>query len=213
MTGNQIGGLPVTGRKSASVLRTRLAIVLAAQKVFAGQGSLASIEDIAAQAEVSVSTLYKHFANKNDLVTEAFTNAMKSWESWVFENMALETDLMSQLVLPMRLFVRAGKTHPVFAALVANNANEANLRLGTLGATVLQNLKVLRSTGVLNIDNLELRSELLLSLLVHILQKTVLDSKFTAKSADQAIAFALQVLGIDAAESERLVEADIPFSL
>lgn len=210
MPEKEIGGLPVAGRKSAAVLRTRLAIVVAAQQVLADQGSLASIEDVAAKAEVSVSTLYKHFANKDDLVTAAFGYALKSWESWAAEKTSSESDPLSQVVFPIRLFVRAYKTHPVFARLVANNANEANLRLVALGESLLKNLKTLNAAGVTRVDNLPIRVELLLSVVVHILQKAVFDSKFTEKSADQAISIALQILGLDEAEAQRLVAADIP---
>jgi len=210
MPEKQIGGLPVSGRKSAAVLRTRASIVVAAQQVLADQGALASIEDVAASAGVSVSTLYKHFANKEDLVTAAFGSALKSLESWAAEKIAGESDPLSQVVLPIRLFVRANETHPVFARLVANNANEANLRLATLGETLLNNLRKLNSAGVIRVDDLQIRVELLLSMAVHILQKAVFDPKFTAKAADQAVAIALQVLGLDSAESQRLVASDIP---
>ena len=198
------------GRKSAAILRTRLSIVLAAQQVLAERGPSASIEEIAAQSEVSVSTLYKHYANKDDLVTAAFAIALDTWELWLQERMAGETDPLGLLVLPMRLFVRAGKTHPVFASLVAKNANEANLRLFELGETLKSGMKALNAAGVLAIDQIETRAELFLSTLIFIAQKSDLDSKFTSDEADKSIAIALQIIGISENEAKRILSADLP---
>lgn len=207
MTDKQIGGLPVSGRKSAYVLRNRQGIVAAAQEVLANQGAAASIEELAQQAEVSVSTLYKHFANKEDLVTAAFQSAMGTWEAWMQSQLSHVAEPLERLVMPMRLFVQAKNTHPVFASMVAKNPSEANMRLASLGQTLRGNLQELNEVGVLKFDDVELRAELLMALLVHISQRAFFDEDFAVTDADNAIALALELLGIDPREANRLVRS------
>ena len=52
------------GRKSAYVARNRTAIIKAAQEVLASDGSDATVESVAVLAEMSISTIYKHFPNR-----------------------------------------------------------------------------------------------------------------------------------------------------
>ena len=52
---------PETGRKAAYVARNRAALIKSAQAIFAELGGAATIEEVAAHAEVAVSTVYKHF--------------------------------------------------------------------------------------------------------------------------------------------------------
>ena len=55
------GNTPQTGRKSAYVARNRAAILRAALSVFARDGVDATMEDVADEAQVAMSTVYKHF--------------------------------------------------------------------------------------------------------------------------------------------------------
>lgn len=210
MTGHHLGGLPVLGRKTSAILRTRMAIVLAAQHVLAERGQDASIEDFAAQAEVSVSTLYKHYANKDDLVTAAFTVALNSWELWLQERMAGETDPLVLLVLPLRLFVRARTTHPLFASMVAKNSTEVNQRLFSLGSSLKSGMATLNATRIQAFDQIEERAELLLASLIFIAQKSFTDKSFTDDHADGLIAIILQLIGLDEQVSQRLIELKLP---
>lgn len=209
MPETQIGGLPVSGRKSAYVLRNRQGIIKAAQQVLAHQGSAASIEEIAAQAEVSVSTVYKHFSSKDDLITAAFQTAMQTWESWMKAQLADTADSLEKLVLPMCLFIRAKETHPIFAAMVAKNPSEATSRLKSLGETLTLDLQALQEAGVLRIEDVSLRGELLMAVLVHVSQKVYFDSIFTLENADGAIAIALGLLGVDPSTARSLVSSPI----
>lgn len=55
-------------RRDAAVNRRRL--LTAAEAVFAERGPAATLDDVAAAAEVGPATLYRHFANKEELVQE-----------------------------------------------------------------------------------------------------------------------------------------------
>lgn len=210
MSSSKIGGLPISGRKSASVMRNRLSIVLAAQSVFAAKGSSAVIEDIAAEAQVSVSTLYKHFANKEDLFQAAFKQAFTTWESWVSDTLPSEIDELERLIMPMRLLVRSLETHPVFANMLSNNLGEVSGQLNSFADSLLKNLKDLAMLGLVSSDQLAARTELVMTILLHLVQKRVLRSTYRSFDADKDIAIAMQMLGIDAKRVEQITSSSMP---
>jgi AcrR family transcriptional regulator len=61
------------GRKSAYVARNRRALLLATQRVLSTIGPEATIDEVAAQAQVAVSTIYQHFESKELLFSTAIT--------------------------------------------------------------------------------------------------------------------------------------------
>ncbi len=68
--------MPVEPPRRADAQRNRDAIVLAARAAFAEHGLATSLDDIAKRAGVGSGTLYRHFANRDDLVTAVFTERM-----------------------------------------------------------------------------------------------------------------------------------------
>jgi len=55
-------------------------ILAAAGEVFAAHGLTATLADVAARAGVGVATLYRRFANKDELIVELFTERFAEWE-------------------------------------------------------------------------------------------------------------------------------------
>ena len=94
---------PNVGRKSAYVARNRAALLRASQRVLAEIGPEASIDQFAEAAEISVSTIYKHFDNKEALIAAAYIEAFHDWELWADEQLKGIDDPLEDLVMPMRL--------------------------------------------------------------------------------------------------------------
>jgi len=68
------------GRQAAYTARNRAALIKAGQQVLAEIGPQATIEQLVEYAEVSPTTIYKYFENKEVLFAEAFN---QSWENWI----------------------------------------------------------------------------------------------------------------------------------
>ena len=200
---------PQTGRKSAYVARNRAAILKAALTVFARDGVDATMDEIAEEAQVAMSTVYKHFKDKRDLITATTTLAFEEWESWVAKRIVEVSDPLEQLVMPMRLFLRAKVTHPEYAQLVAKNFGVVSQILPELTGTFTKRVNALIKAKVLNVENTSMASHNLLSVVVIQLVNQTLNPKATAAEGDLAIRIALSMLGISESKAKKLTESKI----
>ena len=200
---------PQTGRKSAYVARNRAAILTAALTVFARDGVDATMDEISEEAQVAMSTVYKHFKDKRDLITATTTLAFEEWESWVEKQIVEVSDPLEQLVMPMRLFLRAKVTHPEYAQLVAKNFGVVSQILPELTGTFTTRVNALIKAKVLNVENTPMAIHNLLSVVVIQLVNQTLNPKATAAEGDLAIRIALSMLGISEAQAKKLTESKI----
>ena len=200
---------PQTGRKSAYVARNRAAILRAALTVFARDGVDATMDEISEEAQVAMSTVYKHFKDKRDLITATATLAFEEWESWVAKRIVEVSDPLEQLVMPMRLFLRAKATHPEYAQLVAKNFGVVSQILPELTGAFTAQVNALNKAKVLNVENTPMAIHNLLSVVVIQLVNQTLNPKATAAEGDLAIRIALSMLGISEAQAKKLTESKI----
>ena len=69
-------------RQAAYSARNRASLIKHAQEVLAEVGPSATIEQLSAHAQVSPTTIYKYFANKEALFSEAFSQLWEEWVLW-----------------------------------------------------------------------------------------------------------------------------------
>jgi AcrR family transcriptional regulator len=200
---------PQTGRKSAYVARNRAAILRAALTVFARDGVDATMDEISEEAQVAMSTVYKHFKDKRDLITATATLAFEEWESWVAKRIVEVSDPLEQLVIPMRLFLRAKATHPEYAQLVAKNFGVVSQILPELTGAFTAQVNALNKAKVLNVENTPMAIHNLFSVVVIQLINQTLNPKATAAEGDLAIRIALSMLGISESKAKKLTESKI----
>jgi AcrR family transcriptional regulator len=200
---------PQTGRKSAYVARNRAAILRAALTVFARDGVDATMDEISEEAQVAMSTVYKHFKDKRDLITATTTLAFEEWESWVAKRIVEVSDPLEQLVIPMRLFLRAKATHPEYAQLVAKNFGVVSQILPELTGAFTAQVNALNKAKVLNVENTPMAIHNLFSVVVIQLINQTLNPKATAAEGDLAIRIALSMLGISESKAKKLTESKI----
>jgi AcrR family transcriptional regulator len=200
---------PQTGRKSAYVARNREAILKAALTVFARDGAQATMDDISAEAQMAMSTVYKHFKDKQDLIASVALHAFNDWETWVQQQLSTVSDPLEQFVLPMRYFLRAKNTHPDYAKLVAKNFNVISQILPTLSTKISAQASALVKAKLLTPDNLNVAIQNLFAVLVIQLVNQVTNPKSTTADADAAVKVGLLMLGISEAKAKKLTESKI----
>jgi AcrR family transcriptional regulator len=201
---------PTKGRKAAYFARNRASLLKAAQTVLADSGPESTIEQFADAAQMSVSTIYKHFENKDALVEAALVTAMTAWEEWMAGVMAEVTDPLEQLVTPIRLFLRMRTTHPRYAQLVARNLVAVSTHSPALTMGIQTHVKQLSRAGVLKIDNPELRLRNLSAVIFSAMQAQLFDPKSKDASADVAVEIGLGMLGLTVAKAHKIVSAPLP---
>lgn len=201
---------PELGRKGAYVLRNRAALLKATQEVLATIGPEATIEEISDHSKMSVSTIYKHFENKEVLFTAAIGASFADWEIWKNDMTKNLNDDLELLVIPMRLFVRLKTTHPQYAQMVEKNFESVAMILPVLGTEMALHVNRLVKSKVLQIDDVPLRIANLSAVLANALRNKLMDPKFSSADAEASIKIGLEMLGLSDAKLKKLFEQKLP---
>jgi AcrR family transcriptional regulator len=198
------------GRKSAYVARNRAALLRASQRLLAEVGPDASIDQFAEAAEISVSTIYKHFENKDALISAAFIDAFHEWELWADEQLKGVEDPLEDLVLPMRLFLRVKKTHPLYAAMSARNLPDLPKYFHGTEEGLIEHIAELMKAKIIEIESPAIRIRSISASLLAGLADQLLNPAATEKDADATVEVILSILGISPAKAKKLAHGPMP---
>jgi AcrR family transcriptional regulator len=201
---------PEAGRKAAYFARNRAALISATQILLGDKGWNATIDEVAANAGVSVSTVYKHFETK-DLLFE--TCAIEGWtefEAWALERAIHFNDPLEQLVVPMRLMIRGQMSHPVLAQMLAKNVAEFTALVPLFTKNLGVHMRELVKAKILEIDHPELRIMNLKAVLIRIFFLQLENPKAKQNEADLALSLALPMIGISPAKANALMDIALP---
>ena len=192
------------GRKSAYVARNRAHILKATIEVLATDEQSPSVELVSEHAEIAVSTIYKHFKNRDDLFSAAMGAAMEDWEEWAFDKLSYITDPLEQLILPMRMIARLKTTHPIYSNLIQNNLALAQAHLPIM-EKFPQHVHELIRAGILDMDHPDIRIQNFQGLLFSIVVNQCNNTTATDQDADLAIEIGLSILKISSSKSKKLL--------
>jgi len=201
-----------TGRKHAYFARNRAALLRSAQAVLADRGAGATIEEFASAADVSISTIYKHFENRDALIQSAVVAGMDEWEAAMLDAMSSVSDPLELLVLPIRLFIKMPKTHPVLAKAAFNSPGAVTQVLPRLSAGFSQNLRGLVGAGVIELDNVDARISAMLGVIRAAFEVSVSGWPATEAQSREMLAVGLEIIGIPGSERDRLMYIPLPLA-
>ena len=201
---------PNAGRKSAYVARNRAALLRASQRVLAEIGPEASIDQFAEAAEVSVSTIYKHFDNKEALIEAANLGAFHDWEDWADAFVKETDDPLEELILPMRLFLRLKKTHPLYAAMSARNLADLPRYFHGTEEGLVEHIGELMKAKIIDIDSPAIRIRSLSACILAGLADQLLNPAAKDSDADATVEVILSILGISPAKAKKLAHGPMP---
>ncbi len=201
---------PDKGRKAAYVLRNREALLRSTQEVLAVKGHAVTIEDIADHAQVAVSTIYKHFADKDALISATM---LWGFAEWMTKVQSLGDDLadpLEKLVLPMRLFVRVKSTHPHHARNIVNFLEITTQFLPILESELSQHIEELTKAKLLTCNDPDVAARNLQAVLLSTVVNQVTNPKAKVEDADSSIRVALSMVGMSEAKARKLTESKLP---
>jgi AcrR family transcriptional regulator len=199
-------------RQAAYSARNRARLVKDAQEVLAEIGPTATIEQIAAHAEVSPTTIYKYFENKDLLFVEALSQAWFGFLIWANEQKAPGDRLERTLDSGRKLFW-ARQTHPLFAKMLHNCLNEmSDFLIQSDRGEGKRVFSELAASGDLKQEDFEQRWILWQNLYNAILKSVFVTEELTPSEAEVALGIGLSVWGISEAKAKKLISRPLIYT-
>ena len=198
-------------RQAAYSARNRARLIKDAQIVLAEIGPSATIEQIAAHAEVSPTTIYKYFENKDHLFVEALSEAWLGFILWANQNMTSGNMLEITLDAGRKLFW-AKKTHPLYANMLQNCLNQMpDFLVQSDKGEGRKVFRALASSGDLKQEDFEERFVLWTGLYTGLLKSVFVTEDLSPSEAEVAFGIGLSVWGISDAKAKKLISRPLEF--
>ena len=200
-------------RQAAYSARNKARLIKDAQEVLAEIGPSATIEQLAAHAEVSPTTIYKYFENKDKLFLEALGEMWHGWVSWSFTQTTATDEIEATFESVRRVF-RLKQTHPQLAQVFHNTLRQfPDFIVDADEGTAKRVFSRLASAGKINGDDFDQRFEMWTGIFYSLLEAIYVTEKFTAEEADTALGIGLSVWGITEAKVKKIISRPIAVSL
>jgi AcrR family transcriptional regulator len=199
------------GRQAAYAARNRAALVKAGQEVLAEIGPSATIEQLAGHAQVSPTTIYKYFENKDELFIQALAEMWITWLQWSSSERAPGTRLETILDTGRKLFW-ARKTHPLFANMLHNSLVEMpNFLILSDKGEGKRVFSELAASGELKQDDFEQRYVLWTNTYTGLLKSVFVNEELTPEEANVAFGIGLSVWGMTEAKAKKIISRPLSF--
>jgi AcrR family transcriptional regulator len=193
------------GRQAAYIARNRAALIKAGQEVLAEIGPLATIEQLSVHAQVSPTTIYKYFENKDLLFVQALAAAWNEWLEWAVSQEQAADRLTRVIEIPRRL-LRTAQTHPLFAKMLHNSLTTSpNFVIEADEGEGKRVFKALANAGDLKGDDFEQRWILWEHIIAGLTKSVLVDETLTSEEADVALGMALSLWGVSNAKAKKVV--------
>jgi AcrR family transcriptional regulator len=184
--------------------RNRLALIKSAQEVLAEIGPDATVEQFVAYAQVSPTTIYNHFYNKDALFKEALALAWQKWIDWAHGGVPADESLEVAVDVCRRLF-RIGKTHPEFARLISKALVNPSFIIEAVQADAMPAVKRFARLGQISKGELDKRMRMFGYCVTGILNGVHTTNELSAVDADASLGIALAILGVSPAKAKSIV--------
>jgi len=174
-------------------------------------GPSATIEQIAAHAEVSPTTIYKYFENKDQLFVEALGEAWSSFIMWANQANTSGDRLEITLDSGRKLFY-ARNSHPLYANMLHNSLDQMpGVLLQSDNGEGKKVFKALAAAGHLKQDDFEKRFGLWANLYLGLLKSVYVTEELSPAEADIAFGIGLSIWGISETKAKKLISRPLKF--
>jgi AcrR family transcriptional regulator len=200
------------GRQAAYSARNRAALIKVAQEVLAEVGPSATIEQLAAHAQVSPTTIYKYFANKEVLFTEAFSQLWEEWIKWSNETRNPGEPLETVLDAGRKLF-RIKQHDPILAAVLHNVVGDPHFAMNAVQGEADRVFRTLAQMGAVKSEDLEERLIIWANIYTGICVSLYGTEEISSEEADVAFGIGLSIWGISEAKAKKIISRPLTFPL
>jgi len=199
-------------RQAAYSARNRAALIKHAQEVLAEVGPSATIEQLSAHAQVSPTTIYKYFANKEVLFSEALSQLWEEWIKWSNETRS-PGEPMEMLFDAGRKLFRIRQHDPILAQVLHNVVKDPEFAMNALAGEGEKALTALAKTGAIKSEDLEVRLILWRNIYTGICVSLYGNETISPEEADVAFGIGLSVWGITEAKAKKIISRPLVFPL
>ena len=198
-------------RQAAYTARNRAALIKAGQEVLADIGPGATIEQLAAHAQVSPTTIYKYFVSKEVLFSEAISEMYQGWIIWAYNGAPPGGSIETTLDAGRKLFW-VKQSHPLFAKILHNTLRDPSFLIATtrIGAEAV--FKNYAKLGILANDDFDERFILWAYSYAGILMSVHLTEELSPTQAEESLGIALSIWGVSEAKAKKLISRPLVFA-
>jgi len=199
-------------RQAAYSARNRAALIKHAQEVLAEVGPSATIEQLAAHAQVSPTTIYKYFNNKEVLFAEALNELWEEWLNWSGQTRTPGEPLENVLDAGRKLF-RIKQHDPILAQVLHNAVKDPQFAMQALQGEGDKVFITLAKMGAIKSEDLEERLILWKNIYTGICVSLYGNEEISPEEADVAFGIGLSVWGISEAKAKKIISRPLVFPL
>jgi AcrR family transcriptional regulator len=199
-------------RQAAYSARNRAALIKHAQEVLAEVGPSATIEQLSAHAQVSPTTIYKYFNNKEVLFAEALNQLWEEWLKWSGQTRAPGEPLENVIDAGRKLF-RIKQHDPILAQVLHNAVKDPQFAMRALQGEGDKAFITLAKMGAIKSEDLEERLILWKNIYTGICVSLYGNEEISPEEADVALGIGLSVWGISEAKAKKIISRPLVFPL
>jgi len=203
----------VTGnRQSAYSARNRARLIKDAQEILAEIGPSATIEQIAAHAEVSIQTIYNYFESKDQLFLKAMREMWEGFLLWSREG-ASPGDRFEMLQDVGRKLLWARKTHTLLAKVLHNTLTEIpDFFIKADEGVGKEVYREMAASGLVKEDGFDKRWVLWTSIYSGLLVAVHVTEELSPAEAEEAYGIGLLVWGVSEAKAKKVMSRKLVFT-
>ncbi len=196
------------GRQAAYTARNRAALILAAQEVLADIGLDATIEQLAAHAQVSPRTIYNYFETKDALLSLAFEQIWQEGVHWAYDGRPPGEDFQTVMTTARRLF-RIRNVRPLLARVLRNTMKNPAFAIDLAWSAGASAFTRAAQTSGISVADAERRLYLFAQCYAGILQGLFVSEELSPEDADVLLGISLSLFEVPRAQAEKLTSAPL----
>ena len=196
------------GRQAAYTARNRAALILAAQEVLADIGLDATIEQLAAHAQVSPRTIYNYFETKDALLSLAFEQIWQEGLDWAYDGRPRGESLQIMLDVARKLF-RISVARPLLAKVLKNTMTNPSFAIASAWNESFTAFDLVAKAEGLDSPEIEKRVYLFAHCYTGILQGIFVTGQVSPEEADVLLGMSLTILNLPREQAEKMTSAPL----
>ncbi|MEU0134109.1 TetR/AcrR family transcriptional regulator [Streptomyces sp. NPDC006296] len=193
-------------------LRTRAALIEAAQELYADRGDFeVSIQQITEAADVGFGSFYNHFSSKTELLDAAIAEALEAHAAWLERMLADVDDPAEVFATSMRLTGRLVRTRPRMARVLMHGGRALLAAPYGHAPHARRDIEAALAAGRFTTEDVEVALACTAGCLVAAMHLCHVDPEVSVDDvADRTVLNVLRMFGMDDAEAHRIVELPLP---